>query len=753
MKSNTLIQLPKFDYSSLDFETIIDDVKRIILEHPEYLNNWDDFLETDAGRMLLEMNAFIMEKFTSKLDWIAREMFIGTATQRQSQINILRLINYRPKLPTTAKASITATLTKWFPSFNLPNGFQLMGQDTSGQNIQFECIEMLDDGKPNYSFVYQVNTGNDTNRIKNIYNIPFYQGATRSDTDIYLDGISNEKFKLSSYPVIENSIRIYSDTTGMEFIEVESFISPEAQQTDIDQSLRRIPYMVKIDANNQAEIIFGHSNLVIIPQKGEKVRAIYRVGGGSKTNIVKGGINSTKTIIDQDGNRITIIFTNEQKAFGGSDGESIDEAKTTAPLSLRTANKTVTSEDYITHIEENGLVKHAKIVSKENEPKELYDEYGHFLPPLDTWIYVSPERAGLDEINPVDYNRKMQLSKPYINNGWVDYEDFEFTTLAQTVYLSKLIKYRFYPKHVVLYENTIEGVSGVCKHTYELDSDYTLDPVRSEISRIQTSDSGTIPTGNRKLRIFYLNNDTNADFENHCFRTFSNGKIILGDNASIPIYPAIPIVIMDKTMTKIYQADVDYTINYTNNTITLISGQALSEGETVFVTYADRWDSTGDCEEKTILDSIKNKKMLCIDNHIKDTRYGTFDLVATVYCYKNLKGQVKQSVPDFIKNQFNIDSSKYDYPISKAEIISLVMNQTGVRFVEVDYLGRDYASYRKYIQEELTLEQLKEQDADKVEHKIIPHYNEILTLSWDEYDGIEVQENQRHGLILKFEEA
>ena len=90
--STTLIELPKFDYTSLDFESIIDDCRRLIQEHPEYLDNWDDFLETDAGRMLLEMNAFIMEKFTSKLDWIAREMFIGTATQRQSQINILQFL-------------------------------------------------------------------------------------------------------------------------------------------------------------------------------------------------------------------------------------------------------------------------------------------------------------------------------------------------------------------------------------------------------------------------------------------------------------------------------------------------------------------------------------------------------------------------------------------------------------------------------------------------------------------------------------
>lgn len=753
MKSNTLIELPKFDYSSLDFETIIDDVKRIILEHPEYLENWDDFLETDAGRMLLEMNAFIMEKFSSKLDWIAREMFIGTATQRQSQINILQLINHKPKLPTSSFVNISAKLTKWFPTFQLPNLFSITGKDTTGENISFECFEMSDDGKPNYDYIFTVDTGDESNKIKDIYNIPFYEGTTRIETDIYTDGVSNERFTLNGYPVIENSIRIFSETTGKECIEVQSFISPEAQQEDLIATLKRIPYMVKIDASNRAEIVFGHNNIVSIPEKGEKFRVIYRVDGGAKTNIVKGGISTTKTVVDTRGNRITIIFTNDQKAFGGSDGENIEEAKLTAPLSLRTANKTVTNEDYITHIEDHILVKHAKIVSKENEPAELYTEYGHFLPPLDTWIYVCPERSGMDEIDPVDYNKKLQLSKSYNENGWYDYEDFEFSSSTQTVYLEKLRKYKYYKKHITLFENTAEGINGVCTSSYIENRDFNLDYTRSEITRIQTSDDGTIPSGTRKLRLLYLKNDDNTIFESRCFRTFSSGKIILSDNAAIKLYPAIPVVVMNKLMNKIYQPDIDYIMNFSNNTVTLIPGGELEEGQIVFVTYADYWVENGSSEEKQIIDSIKNKKMLCVDNHIKDSRYGTFDLVATVYCYKNLKGQVQQTIPSLVREEFSIDSMKYDYPVSKAEIISFIMNQTGVRFVEVDYLGRDYAAYRKYIQNELTVDKLNLLDANKVEHKIVPHYNEILILAWDEFDGIEVQENQRHGLILKFEEA
>src|SRR6056297_2131781 len=117
-----LVKLPKFSYTELDFDSIINNVRESIEEHPEYLENWDDFLETNAGKMLLELNAFISEKVAAKADWYAREMFISTATRKESVINILKLINYRPPLPTTARVSVDMKLTKWTPSFNIPKG-------------------------------------------------------------------------------------------------------------------------------------------------------------------------------------------------------------------------------------------------------------------------------------------------------------------------------------------------------------------------------------------------------------------------------------------------------------------------------------------------------------------------------------------------------------------------------------------------------------------------------------------------------
>ena len=746
MSINTLIQLPTFSYTSLDFETIIQDVQNLISEHPEYLKNFDNFLETDAGRMLLEMNAFIMEKFTSKLDWVAREMYLSTATQRQSQIDLLQLINYKPTPPQAARVNCDMKLTKWVPSFNLPLSFRIFGPDTTGKNINFECIELASDGKPDYNFIYNVNTGTASNPIVNITGIPFYQGSTIIEDDIWMDGVSNESFTLQQFPIINKSIRIFSLTTGKEFLEVESFISPEAQQQGVPTNLQTIPYMVTYDADNKATVKFGYDSLVVVPNKDEHIQAKYRIGGGLSTNVVANSINLTRNFSIDDV-RVTGIFSNVNSGFGGFDAESVADARLTAPLDLRSANKTVTNEDYVLHLKKITLVHHAKIVASENEPIDIFNEYGYFLPPLDTWIYISPVREGIDAINPLNYPKFLALTDTFNDHGWIDYEDFTITAAQQTTYLKKYRSLSYAPFIIVLMDSTGQGIHGT---PYVLGVDFTIDFTRSELTRIQTADNGTMPAGTHTFRMIYLKDPDVITFNTACIKTFSSGTIALGFTSHSPIYPAQPIRIFYKFLTTEYSVDKDYVVDYATNLVTMQTSGSLTDGSEVVVQYADNWDKAADCETNTILNGIVNKKMLIVDNHIKQARYGTFDVCLSVYCYKNLRSQVEANLPAFLRSQFTIDLCQFNYPINKAELIALGMNFSGVRWVEVTYLGRNYGAYRKYILGELTLADIQSMDADKVEQKIIPKYNEIITLAWDEFEGIALLENQRHGLMIQF---
>lgn len=743
MATNKLIELPSFSYTSLDFDTIVEDVKTLIKQHPEYNGDWDDFLETNAGRMFVEVMSFIVEKLASRTDWVAQEMFVSTATQRQSLINILKLINHRPFLPSAAKVNVKGKITKWVEPFQIPKRETIIGLDTNGNAIRFECIDMADDGKPNYEYQHIVNTGTADNRIYEFYNIPFYQGTTYTEDSIFMDGIDNERYTLDQYPVIEKSVRVYAYDTGAEFPEVESYISPEAQQNDLSEIEKQPPYIVEIDANNKATIVFGPQSLVKIPGRGQRIKIMYRVGGGIKTNIVAGAINTTKTYSLSNNTRVTVLYNNPEAGFGGTDEESIDDAKLLAPISLRSANKTVTHEDYVVHLEKSPLVMHANVIGKENEPEEIFAEFGYNLPPLETWVYTCPRRDNYNSIDPFYYNKYLKIDKPYDIHRIVASEEVTFTNTIQTVYLTKYRKYLGTPLYIIPSDNLIatpyyEGV------------DFSFNEVSGALTRISTADGGTIPAGTVTLIVNYITDESAAEFKQNTVLAFGVNERIYLDTTPNSLYPAEAVVVKKANGFEC-RLDVDYTVNYENNYLTRLPGGQINLQETVFVQYANHWikGDGDDSEEAMILDSIADKKMICVDNVLKDSEFSTYDIAATVYCYKNLRNNVETGLKPYLRNLYDITNSRYNQSVSKSKIIADIMAFPGVRFVDITYLGRNFEAYRRFVLDTLDLDTLNDMDANKVENSIYCKYNEIMVLANDHYEGAsQLTENQRTGLII-----
>ena len=749
-----LIQLPEFSYTSLDFDTIIADIQALIREHPEYNNEWDDFLESNAGRMFVEITSFIIEKLAARVDWNSRELFVSTATQRQSLINLLKLINHKPELPKASKVSVKMKLTKWVEPFDLGLREQILGYDTNGNPIRFECIELSSDGKPNYDFIYSVDTGNVGNKITEIYNIPFYAGATVVENDIWMEGVDNENVTLNRNPVIENSVRVFSLTTGKEHLEVESFITPEAQQNDLPANLKTIPFLIEIDASNNAIVKYGSASLVDTPSKDERLEIKYRVGGGANTNVVTNAINQTKTY-NVNNERTTVIYTNPNPATGGADEEDLFEARLTAPLTLRSANKTVTNEDYVNHLEDLEYVLKVSVIGKENEPSEIYDDYGYFLPSLETWIYIAPNRENWETTSPKLYGQTMLIGRPYDRHNWIDYEDITIPGGESTANLIKLRKYSGYTKYVTLFENTTEGEYWLAVDSYVEGTDFEIDESRGEFTRITTGNGGNIPSGDRTLRILYVYDSTWEDHRDNTIFTFSTNTIQL-DTQPDGIYPAYGVSIQSPDLETTYEEGTDYSINYTSNQITRDITGDIPAGGNVIVKHANHWTQDQDdiSEENDILSGIENKKMICVDNKIQDAKFGTFDIVATVFCYKNMRTNVENGIEDYVRNLYTLDKRNFWENIRREEIAANIMNFEGVRYAEITYLGRDYVAYRKESLGLIDTAEMQAMDGINVEHNIECKYDEILVIAEDEWEGTsQVVENKRHGLVFQYRDA
>ena len=103
---NVITKVPQIDYTSKDFESLINDlVNRIQFFNPE----WTDFNESDFGITLLELYAYVADGLHYQIDRQANECFLPTAIKRESVVSLLKLIDY--ELPSAQPASVDLTFT------------------------------------------------------------------------------------------------------------------------------------------------------------------------------------------------------------------------------------------------------------------------------------------------------------------------------------------------------------------------------------------------------------------------------------------------------------------------------------------------------------------------------------------------------------------------------------------------------------------------------------------------------------------
>src|SRR5262245_20573005 len=98
---------PVVDYMARDYDSLLQAMRALI---PEKLPEWSDYeSEADFGNVLLQLFAHMGDILSYYQDRVANESFLGTAQERRSVIQHLRLIGYR--LSTAAPASAALTLT------------------------------------------------------------------------------------------------------------------------------------------------------------------------------------------------------------------------------------------------------------------------------------------------------------------------------------------------------------------------------------------------------------------------------------------------------------------------------------------------------------------------------------------------------------------------------------------------------------------------------------------------------------------
>lgn len=330
------------DYMARDYSSLLQAMRALI---PEKLPEWRDFeSEADFGNVLLQLFAHMGDIISYYQDRVANESFLSTAQSRRSVIHHLRLIGYR--LATAAPASTTLTLT-------VPVAYE--GVITISQGDAFATKSQKEAPSVRFEYTREAPLTIDCEPLpegpegkKTLPGIPVEEGRlVQGEILGTSDGTPNQRFPLAHSGLILRSLgsgqAINRDILLL--VELGGTVEPWTLQESLAFSREgQQDFVIEIDEDDRATVVFGDGEFGAIPANGSEIRATYRVGGGLQGNVPA---NSIQTIVDAP--QLVLVgaqVTNPTAATGGADREGIEHAVQHAPAVFRSLHRAVTANDY-----------------------------------------------------------------------------------------------------------------------------------------------------------------------------------------------------------------------------------------------------------------------------------------------------------------------------------------------------------------------------------------------------------------------
>ena len=299
------------DYTSRDFESLKQDLtNKLTLLAPELTNK----SESEFSIVMIDLFAYVGDIMSYTLDRYANESFLETAIQRDSVIKLCNLIGYQLAKPVAANVTLKFTIpVALSKDVIIPANTICYTEGNDPQYFETTVLSTIAAGQTTVDILAK-------------------HGETKNEIIGYSDNTENQTFELSFTPLLDE-ISIF--VNAIEWSEVSSFYNSNSE----DQA-----YIVKDDS--PIKISFSNGINGKIPPDTAVIFASYRVGGGTIGNVGSGTIIKIKDqIFDEDNNVVVITVNNESSAYGGSEQETIEQAKINAPKSFA-STRAVTVSDY-----------------------------------------------------------------------------------------------------------------------------------------------------------------------------------------------------------------------------------------------------------------------------------------------------------------------------------------------------------------------------------------------------------------------
>lgn len=301
------------NFTYRDYEDIFEYLKSKAVEISD--GKWTDFTDGDFGTVMIHLMSYWGDLLSNQLDITASELFMMTANERTSLMEIVKLVGYEPHHYLSSIAQLTIDYDKNsdtpFSDYIVPSftQFQTTGNDLSFYNLNpFNLSEASTTIIPVYEGkkVVKSYTYDNIDEYGRIYIDDYYTGTNTVQVRI-LNGIVTGKL---------------SRVSDVRFVDDDLCFS-------VHVSLDGMPYI-------QFPVFW--KNLITDPTN---IEVIYL-----QTNGTEGRIGANQITKSNDINLKPYIINNPEASIGGYDPETVSEIKVKASVFARTMYTCVTLQDF-----------------------------------------------------------------------------------------------------------------------------------------------------------------------------------------------------------------------------------------------------------------------------------------------------------------------------------------------------------------------------------------------------------------------
>jgi hypothetical protein len=343
------------NFAATDFEDIKSSLLSYILS--VYPEDYDNISESELGIMLLELVAYMGSVLSYKADALANESFITTVKSRNNMQKLLELIGVRMKGPSSSSAR--GRLSFGAEGTSTPNPAIDLPFILTPANRSF-TVTSPEDGAPLSFTIYKLDSNDVIENIQNaddsiqfkgsesdtvassvFTNMALVEGSLVKETGTFGSIGSIKLINLTDSPVIEKSVNVFVTDTNSANADVTGAYTEVNRLFSASGPTARI-FEVIYDDDFAATVVFGDGSLGVNPPAGASYTVSYRVGGGSRGNLVEEAVNVQIT----DNNSKPWRLENKTAFTGGTNAESMAQARRYAPYTFKSQDRLVTLEDY-----------------------------------------------------------------------------------------------------------------------------------------------------------------------------------------------------------------------------------------------------------------------------------------------------------------------------------------------------------------------------------------------------------------------